>query len=281
MNAHNKHVLIVDDDADFVEMVRSVLEGGGYEVDVAYNGRECLERVRARKPDLILLDIMMSTWNEGFEVADMLSESEEGKDIAVVLVSSMDLSSPLEPSPGLSSSLPVDACLAKPVKGEDLLKQVDTSLKHRAALAEEAEAEQEKEEPVILLVDDDVDFLEATAALLEANGYRVVRALDGASAREKLEEESPDLIVTDLMMESVLSGFMFSQQIKQLPRFKNIPVVFVTAIRSKRGFQFTPRRAELENAGIDAYFEKPVAPDQLLARVGELLGRGAEAQGEQ
>jgi CheY-like chemotaxis protein len=276
MTVESRYVLIVDDDADFVATVRPVLEEGGYEVDVAYSGEECLSKVKVRRPDLILLDIMMSSWSEGFEVADVLSESEEGRDIAIVLVSSMNLSSDLEPRPGLSSTLPVDACLTKPVEAENLLGQVERSLRRRAALREVAETESRGPGPLIMLVDDDVDFLDATTALLESNGYRVVRSFDAAGAREKIEEVTPDLIITDLMMESLLAGFMFSRQIRQVPRLRNIPIVFVTGIRTQGGFKFAWSETQLGVAGIDAYFEKPVPASELLDTVGRLLGRRRE-----
>ena len=61
---NKKKVLIVDDDADFVSMNKKVLERNGYEVSIAYNGKEGLERVDSDIPDIILLDMMMETWSE-------------------------------------------------------------------------------------------------------------------------------------------------------------------------------------------------------------------------
>ena len=121
--------MVVDDDADFVNVARSMLEAGGYEVDVAYNGSECLEKLQASRPDLVLLDIMMSTWSEGFEVADKLRDLAPGKPVPVILVSSLDLKSDLEGTPGIQSMLPVRACLVKPVQRERLLAQVAAALR--------------------------------------------------------------------------------------------------------------------------------------------------------
>jgi CheY-like chemotaxis protein len=272
MAGTKRHVLIVDDDADFIETIRPTLQSAGYDVGIAHNGQECLESVRAQVPDLILLDIMMSTWSEGFDVAEQLEEAYPGGEIPVVLVSSIDLTSPLEPPPGLASRLPAAGCMVKPVKPDDLLARIESTLKRKAQrIAPAAETADNRERPVILLVDDDPDFLTMTSAVLEANGYTVIKAMDGATAREKVEEQRPNLIITDLMMESVLAGFMFSQEIKQSPRLQDIPVIFVTAIRTKRGFHFDPKERELAGAGIDGYFEKPVNPDELLSKVSELL----------
>ena len=61
--ADKKLILLVDDDPDFVEAVRVIVENGGYEVEVAYDGKEGLEAVAERKPDLIVLDVMMPVMN--------------------------------------------------------------------------------------------------------------------------------------------------------------------------------------------------------------------------
>jgi CheY-like chemotaxis protein len=121
--------MVVDDDVDFVATIRPVLEEAGYDVTVACNGRECIGRLDEARPDLILLDVMMSTWGEGFAVAQALRAMQEDRSVRVILVSSLDLKSELEPSPGTASLLPVDACLVKPVSRRQLLSQVAASLR--------------------------------------------------------------------------------------------------------------------------------------------------------
>jgi len=273
-----KKVLVVDDDADFVEQVRGILEANGYEVDVAYNGTECLAKVEAAPPDLILLDIRMSTWSEGFEVADKLHESETTKGIPILLVSSVDLRGAFELERGAEAMVPTDGYLVKPVEPDNLLQHVAMCMEHKAA-AKQGPAPQGAEAPVVLLIDDDADFLAMNRAVLEANGYRVECAVNAAEAREVMERVTPDVVITDLMMETLLSGFLFTQQIRQNPKFKNVPIVVVTAIRTSRGLAFTPKEGELAAAGIDGYFEKPIKPDQLLAKVQGLLKGSAGAGG--
>ena len=132
MEQAKQSVMVVDDDPDFVETVRPVLEEAGYAVVAAYNGAECLAKLDQAKPDVILLDIMMSTWGEGFAVADKLKAMGPDRGIPVILVSSLNLKSELEPGPGLQSMLSVDACLVKPVPRRELLDQVAASLKKAA-----------------------------------------------------------------------------------------------------------------------------------------------------
>ena len=126
--------------------------------------------------------------------------------------------------------------------------------------------------PLILLVDDDQDFLEINGSILKAQGYRVECFTDADRAWDSLKHRMPDLVITDLMMRSLDSGFSFARKIKSDSACSKIPVIIVTAVASKRGFDFNPQsRGELEVMGADAYFDKPVSPDSLIAKVKELL----------
>jgi CheY-like chemotaxis protein len=126
---------------------------------------------------------------------------------------------------------------------------------------------------VIVLVDDDPDFLRINQRVLEKGGYRVACFSDPRKALEYMSGNKPMLVITDLMMERLDAGFSFSRQIKQDARLGDVPVIIVTAIGRERGFDFRPRTPEeLEAISADAYLDKPVAPEQLLAKVRELAG---------
>ena len=130
--------------------------------------------------------------------------------------------------------------------------------------------------PLILLVDDDDDFLDINRHILEPNGYRVTCANDPQTAWQRLTDETPALVITDLMMSSLDSGFSFARQIKQDPRFRNLPVIIATAVSSQAGLDFTPRTPDdLAAMNADAYFSKPVNPKQLLESVAKLIARSA------
>ncbi len=111
----------------------------------------------------------------------------------------------------------------------------------------------------ILLVDDEADILEFLKYNLELEGYEITTALNGKEALEKLTE-STDLVILDLMM-PVLDGFEVIERMKKDSRFKDIPVIFLTA---KNG-EISEIKA-LELGAID-YIQKPISPKKLLARV--------------
>jgi two-component system, NtrC family, sensor kinase len=139
-----------------------------------------------------------------------------------------------------------------------------------------------REEPVImesadtyiLCVDDDADFLEFYREVLGAGGYNVSCCTNQKEALQRMEEAVPSLVVTDLMMESMSEGFIFSREIKENKRFRRVPIILITAIGVQRGFNFSPKgEVDLKAMNADAYFDKPVAPDILLSKVKELLNR--------
>ncbi|UCE41385.1 MAG: response regulator [Candidatus Aminicenantes bacterium] len=123
----------------------------------------------------------------------------------------------------------------------------------------------------ILLVDDDLDFLEMHKVVLVNHGYEVITATSAQEGLEKVRAEMPDLIVLDLMMEKHDAGFSFSKQIKSDPLFKKIPILMVTAVADATGFKFS-----LEKDGYwmktDEFLDKPVEPAVLISKVEKLIG---------
>lgn len=120
----------------------------------------------------------------------------------------------------------------------------------------------------LLLVDDEPGLREAVQAYLEDSGYTVQTASNAQDGWAILQQSLPDLVITDLMMPQV-DGYQFLQQLRDDPRFKTLPVIFLTA----RGM--TGDRIQGYQAGCDAYISKPFDPDELVAIVDNLLKRRA------
>jgi len=121
----------------------------------------------------------------------------------------------------------------------------------------------------ILLVDDDIDFVETTKIILESKAYEVIVAYDGDEALRKAKEESPDLILLDVIM-PVKDGFTAAEQLKKDPKLGKIPTLMLTGFAAKRGETAIPvsRGFTLE---AEDYIEKPVSPQELLATVEKYL----------
>jgi CheY-like chemotaxis protein len=128
------------------------------------------------------------------------------------------------------------------------------------------------DKPFIIVVDDDFDSLEIIRHTLESGGYRVETFFDPMPALERMREDRPDLVITDLMMKQIDSGLSFSRLITFDPRWRGIPIILVTSAVRSRGLMVQVRSPEtLAQMGISAYFDKPVKPVDLLKKVSELL----------
>ena len=134
-----------------------------------------------------------------------------------------------------------------------------------------------KTNPKILIVDDDLDFIEISRLNLEGKGYQVRSATDGKEGWKMVKKEKPDLIIMDLMMERLDAGMALSQKIKSHPRYGSIPILMLTSISRDTGMDFTPRTAEdLKKLKVDSFHTKPIKAKTLLEKVEKLLG-GKEA----
>jgi two-component system alkaline phosphatase synthesis response regulator PhoP len=123
-----KRILLVDDDPDFVEAVRAVLESAQYNVEVAYDGDECMEKVGAALPDLIVLDVMMPG-KDGYEVCAELKGDDKTMDVPVILltaVASRVSTSKYTHEMGMSTQ--ADDYIPKPVQPAELLQRVKDQL---------------------------------------------------------------------------------------------------------------------------------------------------------
>ena len=125
--------------------------------------------------------------------------------------------------------------------------------------------------PKILIVDDDEDFVESTRTILESRPYDVVVAREGNEGLQKARDEDPDLILLDVIM-PVKDGFTAAEQLKKDPQLSKIPVLMLTAFSSKRQESSVSMRGGyiLE---VEDYIEKPVAPNDLLAKVEKYLAK--------
>lgn len=121
----------------------------------------------------------------------------------------------------------------------------------------------------ILLVDDDIDFVESTKIVLESKPYEVIVAFEGDEALRKAREERPDLILLDIIM-PVKDGFSAAEQLKKDPQLSKIPTLMLTSFSARRGETAIPVSRGL-TLDVEDYIEKPVTPEELLAIVEKYL----------
>jgi len=121
------NVLVVDDDPDFVEVVRTILTKSGHTVMTAGNGQQALKQVQASRPDVILLDVMMSYVIEGLTVARQLRSEAHTQHIPILVVSSLTGVQAADILPGQWQAA-IDGWLSKPIKPAVLLEKINAVL---------------------------------------------------------------------------------------------------------------------------------------------------------
>jgi CheY-like chemotaxis protein len=123
----------------------------------------------------------------------------------------------------------------------------------------------------ILIIDDDVDIVEAEKALLENSGYEVISAFDGKEGYRKIRELRPDLVILDVIMASPTEGFELTRQLKKDEDLASIPIVMITSVR--RDDQSSRPLVEEVLPQIEAYIEKPIRPEQILSTLKRILSQ--------
>jgi CheY-like chemotaxis protein len=123
-------ILVIDDDPDTILACRMTLENVGHEVTDAINGREGLKMIKKDRPDLIILDVMMDTATEGFQLAlklrspDPTSEWAQFSDIPILMLTAIHSTTPLRFEPDIDY-LPVELFVDKPIEPDDLVGKVE------------------------------------------------------------------------------------------------------------------------------------------------------------
>ena len=128
----------------------------------------------------------------------------------------------------------------------------------------------------ILIIDDDEDFRISIRTLLESHDYQVVEAESGKQGLEKIKSEQPDLIVLDIMMETIDEGYLLNQFIKfqkEYEEYKNMPILMVSSIQDDPLSRFPAAAGEVEMITPDYYLKKPVDIPKFLELVKKLFDK--------
>ncbi len=249
------YILVVDDDPDILDSVTAVLESQPYRLRTARDGKQCLELIEEEIPDLLILDLLMPRM-DGFAVIQELRSSSKHANLSIIILTTV-IEDASRRRYELETGLEMDVqdYIEKPVAPVDLLRRVKSVL----------------EQPYILVVDDDPDMLASITSVLRSQPYRLRTARDGRQCMEMIGKRIPDLLILDLLMPK-MDGFTVIRELRSNPRYAKIPIIVLTAIfeeASRRRYDLeTGRRMEVQ-----AYLEKPVAPSELLRRVGQILER--------
>ncbi len=127
------------------------------------------------------------------------------------------------------------------------------------------------EKPRVLIVDDNSDYLFVMETFLSRNGFDTITAQDGKTGYELAVAEKPDIILLDIMMEGLFSGFQFCKKKLSDPELKDIPIIGISGIGDELGVNTEKYKFIKKYFNEDNFFQKPVDKEKLLAKIKSLL----------
>lgn len=122
----------------------------------------------------------------------------------------------------------------------------------------------------IVVIDDDPDVVEATKVILQGAGYAVHAAYNGQEGLARVRHGGVDCILLDVMMAQDTEGFHVAQELKADPKTAGIPIIMLTSVSKKTGFEFSPE-TDKDYMPVEVFLEKPVDPKRLLEAVAGVL----------
>jgi CheY-like chemotaxis protein len=265
---HQRHLLIVDDEADSRTAVRTMLRADNVLIDEAGSAEEALEKAKLTRYDCIVLDLGLPGMS-GLELLEHLAKSPGGVP-PVVIYSGRDMSR----EENLQLRQYTDSIVVKGARSpERLLDEVSLflhSIQHapkRLANGENGLANAELSGRRVLLVDDDMRNLFALSKVLRSWGLVVAMAQDGQKALKALaDDQAPELVLMDIMM-PVMDGYDTMRAIRAQAQFDKLPIIALTA-KAMRG-----DREKCIEAGASDYLSKPIDIDKLSSMIRVWLQR--------
>jgi two-component system response regulator HydG len=232
----NFTILLTDDNREFTQNLRDILEMRGYSVLTASDGFQALEIIRASPVDLILMDIKMPVMN-GVETYKKIKKIKPG--LPVIMLTAFALEELIQESIKEGAF----ACLKKPLDFDELFATIEHAIPNGS---------------MILVVDDDEHLCQNLLDVLSRKGYRVSVAMDSISAIEKARMNVFDIMLLDMKLPP-LNGLETYLAIRRI--CPGIVVVIITG--------FLPEMDELitmiRKNGAYALLEKPINIDNLLS----------------
>jgi len=255
-------VMVADDDPEFSDLVKMFLEANNYRALLVNDSTTLIDRIRADKPDALLLDIMMPK-KDGFAIMSEMQDSADTAEVPILIVSGLRLENYQQR--GVLTGLP--EIVSREIPGDLLLKLIEeqTAVERFPQPGEPPKTAR----PRVLMADDQTELLMLMKEMVEAAGFEVFTANDGVEAMSAVFENNPDIIVLDYNMPRK-DGLEVAQDLKNNPLFAHIPIIIVTGVGEKR------TKMKGLSMGIDDYLIKPVDTDELIARIRMILKRNKQ-----
>ncbi len=264
-------ILVVDDVPANIKLLEAKLASEYYDVITAKDGYEAIEQVKSRKPDLVLLDVMMPGM-DGFETCRQLKQDPEVAHIPVVMVTA--LSEPSDRVQGLESG--ADDFITKPINDTALFARVrslvrikvlidelrlrDQSGSQLGILPENFAVNMDISGASIMVIDDDAIQMRRVNERLTGAGYQVTTFNDAKAAIEAAKTQSLDAIIIAFDL-SEIDGLRLAMQFKAVESLRHVPIIMLVEEDSQH------QMLKGLDLGVNDYLITPIDFNELFARV--------------
>ena len=259
------HLLLIDDDPDFAQVVKEMLAPHGYEVEIASDRTVGRQLAGTDRHDLIIIDAILESPVAGIELARELRSIPSQQHKPLLLISTMT-GSPHFPerfATILDHEWPFDGYLEKPVDQERLLR----FLRHLVPTPKTNPGHSLEHQALVLIVDDDPDQQTIARETLSSAGIRVECVFNSYEAREWLKKNKPQLILLDVMMTTPTEGFDFAYELRDIPDLAPVPIIMVSGMMQSPEYPRQFERILGRDWPAARFLEKPVSPGRLLEEV--------------
>ncbi len=254
-----KKILLLDDELDLQALVKITLKSRGYEVVVAGNGIEGLEKLKTLRPDLIILDMNMPKMG-GIEFYQHICDTH-GKPMYPVLV--LTARANMET---LFKQFNIDGFMAKPFEIDDLLKEVDTIIKKRSNPSVKIMPSGVREPRKVCIVDNNAEILNQIGSAFLSVGYMVIPAQNGTEGIERISQVVPDVALVRLGLVDI-DGDMVILKLKKMPKTEGVKYILYT---DKTAEEASVAQQIGAKEGVDRFVEF-ISPSDLFEAANEVL----------
>lgn len=270
-------ILIIEDNPTNMELMLYLLNAFGYEVITASDGREGIEAALAGPPpDLIICDVEMPQLN-GYQVAEQLRTRLDLKKTPLIAVTAYAMVGDREKVMAAGFS----GYISKPISPDSFMQQIESFLHPEKRPRQGPALSQAKgtgaaavasRRATILVVDDVAVNLDLIRSTLEPSGYEVISTHSVEEAFQLIQENCPDIILSDLHM-PFETGFRFLERLKADPAMSSIPFVLFTSSTTDHVEEVSQRSLAL---GATKFVLRPIEPESLLRVIDSVLQEASE-----
>ncbi|MEA3449894.1 MAG: response regulator [Patescibacteria group bacterium] len=263
-------ILIIEDEQSLVDLLMTKLKKEGYTLECAYDGEDGFKKIKAWKPELILLDIVMPKM-DGYEVLEKMNEA--GIKVPVIIISNSGQPVEIEKTKKLGA---VDHLIKTEFSPLDVIEKVqaclsgegyDELLNSRKTLKVKENEDAKKLGINVLLVEDDAFLREISSKKLTKEGYSVYEAIDGEEAIEGVKTVKPDIVLLDIILPAV-DGFQVLSYIRKNEdkKIAKVPVIMLSNLGQEDDIK------KAKEMGVNDYLVKAhFTTKEIIGKINELL----------